>query len=45
MNLPAGTTIIVGQPFAHSLNSEPGTAASRFCCSAASTDGPITACQ
>jgi hypothetical protein len=24
MNLPAGMTIITGQPFAHSLKSEPG---------------------
>jgi len=33
MNLPAGMTIITGQPFAHSLKSEPGVAACAFSCS------------
>src|ERR1700680_3358041 len=32
MNLPAGTTIITGQPFAHSLKSEPGFAAFALFC-------------
>src|SRR5437764_551605 len=36
-NLPAGTTIIVGQPFAHSLNSDPGFAAFSFSCWAVRT--------
>src|ERR1700730_1154487 len=32
MNLPGGTTIITGQPFAHSLTSEPGFHAFAFYC-------------
>src|SRR6202022_2152434 len=41
MNLPAGTTIITGQPFAHSLKSEPGFPAFAFSCSTVSTVGSI----
>ena len=38
---PAGTTIIVGQPLAHSANSEPGFDAFSVSCSAVRTDGPM----
>src|SRR5262245_13528554 len=41
MNLPAGMTIITGQPFAHSLKSEPGFAAFAFSCATVSTVGSI----
>src|SRR5262245_32569337 len=37
VNLPAGMTIMTGQPVAHSLNSEPGSAALAFSCSTVST--------
>src|SRR6516162_5161453 len=37
INLPAGTTIIVGQPVAHSVNSAPGVAAFSFSCTTVST--------
>src|SRR6202047_115457 len=39
MNLPAGMTVIAGQPLAHSLKSEPGFAAFAFSCSTVSTVG------
>ena len=41
MKRPAGTTIIVGQPFAHSVKSEPGFDAFSASCSAVRTDGPM----
>src|SRR5215510_15992253 len=41
INLPAGMTIITGQPFAHSLKSEPGFAVGAFPCSPVSTVGSI----
>src|ERR1700731_1057249 len=41
MNLPAGTTIITGQPLAHSLKSEPGFPAFAFSSSTVSTVGPL----
>src|SRR6516164_11728053 len=41
MNLPAGMTIISGQPFAHSLKFEPGFDACAFSCSTVSTVGSI----
>src|SRR5215831_8401977 len=40
-NFPEGMTIIAGQPFAHSLKSEPGLAACAFSCSTVSTVGSV----
>src|SRR5215475_7696154 len=41
MNFPEGTTIITGQPFAHSLKSEPGLAACALSRSTVSTVGSV----
>src|SRR6516162_5023518 len=45
LDLPAGTTTIVGQPVTHSLNSDPGLAAFSFSCAIVSTRGPMIARQ
>ena len=37
VNLPVGMTIMAGQPLAHSLNSEPGSAALASSCSRVNT--------